>query len=423
MTKSKLLHYTAVFFILCLSLTRVPLAATTMEEHNTVIIGDINIHGLTRTKESVVRKIIPYSEGDSITLDATEVIEQLLLKTAVFSEVRVELTRSSTDAERQFGNLDIYIVEKWTLIPVPYFATNGNSYSGGLFLIEANLLGYNKFLLTALYGGSAGLRGLFVFSNPSLGGTRWSQSIVGGFGSVEIEQRLANTDLIRAYRTQYYQVGTGIGYAWTPTVSTEVTARYRQWNIENTTLGLSSTPITSMSYVEPEILLSYDNTRLSDVLRIGTTAALSGRWIIPETGWEIRGDISWSISTCNQQRFRILASGGYGDMPPLAETAIDSQDGFRTLPYKGSTADRWGSVMTSYDIPVVTSSWAVIMLTPYAELGFYETESIRTRAFYGPGIGTRLYLRKVAIPAIGVDLAYNVADSFWSFSFTVGVQM
>ena len=32
-------------------------------------------------------------------------------------------------------------------------------------------------------------------------------------------------------------------------------------------------------------------------------------------------------------------------------------------------------------------------------------------------------MRKIAVPAMGVDLAYNIADPSWVFSFTIGMEM
>jgi hypothetical protein len=63
------------------------------------------------------------------------------------------------------------------------------------------------------------------------------------------------------------------------------------------------------------------------------------------------------------------------------------------------------------------------MISPYFEVGRYENDLIPPRPFYGPGLGSRVCLRKIAIPAMGVDVAYNLYDAFWSFSITVGVQM
>jgi hypothetical protein len=142
-----------------------------------------------------------------------------------------------------------------------------------------------------------------------------------------------------------------------------------------------------------------------------------------EMGWEVSGSFSWSTLFAHQMRFRLLTSLGFGDMPAFAETAIDAQDGFRTLPFKATTADHWISAAASVDIPTLKTSWAVIMISPYFEVGQYGNDLIPPRPFYGPGIGSRVYLRKIAIPAMGVDVAYNLYDAFWSFSITVGVQM
>jgi hypothetical protein len=110
-------------------------------------------------------------------------------------------------------------------------------------------------------------------------------------------------------------------------------------------------------------------------------------------------------------------------MPAIAETGVSARDGFRTLPYQAATADRWVSGAAFYDLPVISADWGALVLSHYWEVGTYETEILSPQPFYGPGGGFRVYIRQVAIPAVGLDVAYNLADPAWVFSFTVGAQM
>ncbi len=404
---------------LVLSASMLPLSAQTGRNIDT--LGTLTITGLKRTQERVVRSIINVNEGSAITAEELDRIEQDLMKSGIFSSVALEL-----DYQRETDSTDLIVrlTEKWTLIPVPYFASDGTSLSGGLFLIESNLLGFNTFLLSALYGGTdSGLRGLMVFNNPSLGGSSWSLSAVGGFGTTSVENRLADGTLIRAYDTEYLHTGIGLGYLWNSWFQTEAMVRVRSWQPSSFTAGVDTVALGDLLYAEPSLTMHYDRTRLSHVLLVGTAASASARVLVPHGGWELSGEVSWGIRTLSDHRLQLLASGGYGDMPTIAESSIDARDGYRTLPFQKTTADTWASGSVRYDIPLFHGSWGTPVLTPYWETGVFSTELIDRQVFYGPGIGFRVYLKQIALPAMGVDLAYNIPDAFWSFSITVGMPL
>jgi hypothetical protein len=92
-------------------------------------------------------------------------------------------------------------------------------------------------------------------------------------------------------------------------------------------------------------------------------------------------------------------------------------------PYNAVTADRWGSGAVLYDLPVLSGGWGALVISHYWEAGAYTNDEVDPRLFWGPGGGFRVYLRQVAIPALGLDLAYNVPDGGLVFSFTLGAQM
>jgi outer membrane protein assembly factor BamA len=303
----------------------------------------ITIEGLKRTKATVIQSAIPFEIGDTISLQDCDVIAEQLERTNLFSQVTVSLHPLPTGTEAE---LSLYLEEKWTLIPVPYFASDGSKIRGGLFLIESNLLGYQKFLLTALYGGSDGLRGLLVFSDPASLNQPWSYTITGGFGRARYITQTDPTHTIRSYTADYRNIGLGVGYSW-GNVTSETTLRFRTWQFEPA--SPASLPAQS-NYLEPEWTISYENTSLYDVLPVGIEAQATARTLIMEMGWEVSGSFSWSTLLAHQIRFRLLTSLGFGDMPAFAETAIDAQDGFRTLPFKAATADHWISAAASFDI-------------------------------------------------------------------------
>ena len=124
-----------------------------------------------------------------------------------------------------------------------------------------------------------------------------------------------------------------------------------------------------------------------------------------------------------EHQVKFAIEGGYGNRPEIIAQRIGGIWGFRTLPMEEVTADDFYSFTVQYEFPVLSFDWGVFTL-----LGFVEGGQLRHRGnewsdFYGFGGGFRMYLRKVAIPAMGFDIAWNPISESAEFSFSVGMKL
>ena len=382
-------------------------------------IDSIHVEGLRRTREAVVLELIDTEPGDSINSTEAEKIEARLVKTGIFASVEVSLL----SPEAGSTDLLIRVEEKWTLIPIPFFSSDGTEFSGGLILLESNLFGRNKRLISAGFGGTEGVSGFFVYADPSLFGSSWSASVSAAAGTGEVETLTGDETRVRAYSLTQQSAGIGIGYRLSPELRIASRLGFTAWEIADFVAGIDPQAPEEGSYLEPQISVEYDNTRPLDVLLVGPEARLAARWVTLEEGSEISGRAVWGIPLPAESRVRLIGSGGYGSMPVIAESPISSRDGYRTLPYQATRADRYGSAAVFYDLPVLSADWGALVLSHFWEGGLYETEILEAQGFYGPGGGFRVYIRRIALPALGLDIAYNLADSQLVFSFAVGMRM
>lgn len=380
----------------------------------------IEITGFVRTKEHVIRSIIPLERGDEIDDGTVEHVRTALEKSGLFSDIVIEVLE---DSHNRSSVLAVRLTEKWTLIPIPFFATDGTSTRGGLFLLESNFLGYGKFLMGAAYGGIDGINGLLIYSDPSIARSRWTGSVVGNLGVDDVAIRLPDGQLVRSYTSNFRQVTVKLGYLLSKRSLVESRLRWRMWEIDDFIGGIDGTILHSGMYIEPELMFSFDDTSYIGPLSVGTFASITARYNTDGHGWEGSGTISHGMPVAKLHRARILFNAGYGQMAILGERQISAQDGFRTLPYKNVTADKWVGTALYYDLPVFGGSWGSLVLSHYWEAGTYGTEILESQHFYGTGLALRLFMRKIAVPAMGIDLAYNMADPSWVFSFTIGMEM
>jgi outer membrane protein assembly factor BamA len=381
-------------------------------------VQTITIEGLRKTREPVVRDLIPAAVGDTFTTATVQSVTDALVDSDLFAEVVVSAIPVEDGAE-----LVVTVDEKWTIVPIPFVSTNGSSFDGGLILLESNLFGRNKQLISAGFAGSGGVRGFFLYADPSVFGSSWSTSLSAATGRSGDSRERPDGVVLREYELDRRSVGFGIGYGFTPDLRVRTSVRYETWTIRTDVPRAGQTPLEDDSFFEPGVSVSWDGTRAVDVLRVGPMIAAEGRYVTLEDGWESSGFASLGIPVAETHGFRLLASGGVGDVPTLAEQTISGRDGYRTLPYNAVTADRWGSGAVLYDLPVLSGGWGALVISHYWEAGAYTNDEVDPRLFWGPGGGFRVYLRQVAIPALGLDLAYNVPDGGLVFSFTLGAQM
>lgn len=384
-------------------------------------ITAISIEGLQRTRERTVLDILPVTVGDEVNDASLELIRNELIDSGIFAEAEARIDPIPGTPDE--GALVITLDEKWTLVPVPFFSTNGETSSGGLILIESNLLGRNKQLISAGTIGTDGFGGFLLFVDPSVRGSRWNISTNVATGRDDTEALLTDGTLVRRYEFDRNALGIGIGYKVHPDVNVRAGLGLSSIRLIDYEAGLDQSEPDDSVYLEPELRIEYDGTVPLDVLRRGPEAETAFRYVTEENGWELRGMARYNLGIAGYQRLRLMAAGGTGAMPTLAETDISSRDGFRTVPYQATRADNWGSGAVAYDLPVLRGGWGALVLSHYWEAGSWDADAHDRQYFYGPGAAFRVYIRQVAIPALGIDYAYNLESSDFVFSLTVGARM
>jgi hypothetical protein len=387
-------------------------------------ITEITFEGLERTRRHVVLELMMVEVGDQFTVETLESVRRRLSNADIFASAEVRPVAAGNEGVELIVTVD----EAWTLVPVPFFATDGGEFTGGLIVIESNLLGFNKQLVGAGFGGTDGFSGFFAYVDPALFGSDWTGRVSAATGLAEEERRLPDESKIRDYEVSRTTGSLGLGYRFSERWEVSGDVEVGRFEIEDESSRPDQEPIEDGVLVEPAVRVEYADTRRVDVLRVGPSGSAAARLSqfgggADTPGWEIIGRALWGIPLFGTHRARLLASGGYGDVPALTERTISGRDGYRSLPYQTVSADRWGGGAAFYDLPVLSAGWGALVLSHYWEAGAYETESIEPQPFVGTGGAFRVYLRQVAVPALGLDVAYNLFENTWVYSFAIGAQM
>ena len=124
-----------------------------------------------------------------------------------------------------------------------------------------------------------------------------------------------------------------------------------------------------------------------------------------------------------RHRLSLLVHGGAGEMPPAFETRIGGMAGYKTLPSNEISADYYISGTLTWECPFYHSSFLTVTAAASWEQGAFKKDDHGMQNAFGPGAGFRVYLKKIAIPAVGLDLVYNIEARELLFAGSVGAAL
>ncbi len=131
-----------------------------------VYVERINISGNVRSQEKILRREIPFAEGDLFTSSKLDRAKQRLTNLGFFETVKAS-TSPGSDKSKILVNIDV--VEK----PTGMFSVGGgyssaDSFVGTVDLSQRNFLGRGWEVSTRFRGGAAGTQGTLSFTEPWL---------------------------------------------------------------------------------------------------------------------------------------------------------------------------------------------------------------------------------------------------------------
>jgi len=109
------------------------------DSSETIKVEQIEITGLQRTEPFVIKRELPFSEGDIVTIEAIAEGLQRIRNTQLF--VRVEHSIEKKSSLTEGAVLRIELEERWTTIPIAKFSSGGgvNRYTLGAY--DVHVLG------------------------------------------------------------------------------------------------------------------------------------------------------------------------------------------------------------------------------------------------------------------------------------------
>lgn len=383
-----------VFAVLFISLG---INAFSLEEDK--VIGSITISGLKRTRESVIHKILEVEEGDNFSSFDEEAFRQGILKTKILRPGKITYNEQDDCID-----INIEIMEKWTLLPLPMVSLSRENQFYGLVIMEQNFLGLRKVLVVragySTLGGPTGgimyrdmdiLPGdLYLLTDGSFINNS-DESYINASGSLGIGKEFNKLKLQSLFKYDYFLFDSS----------------------------------EQNQFISNLFNIAYNDLYYTSTIQTGTSLSLT---LAP--GWDFEESTMFfnlnSSINYNKEIFRNLYLAGrlssqHFNSPTPLERYWGGSDNSRTLIPVLCDQYIGGSAMLEYAF--LNFKWGAVSSMLQYELGGYQHNSDDWNIYTGPGAGLRLYLKKIAVPAVGLDLAYNTLNNEFRFSLTMGMGM
>ena len=371
-------------------------------------VSAVHVEGNERTRAPVILEAAGIGVGDRFGPETAGEIEQRVLNLRLFRNVDVV-------SEARGGQVDVAIrvVERWTLLPIPFLAGSARGMRGGAYLLESNLFGWNKLLvLGAVYSGGEGPSAFGLFRDPSVAGTRGLFRTMIRYGDL-LREQYDGSQRIYAYRDARVDASVAGGYAIRPWLSA-----YLGWYgalagaeaVDEEMAPPATGPLhgwTAELELRAQDFHIYFNEGLSGRLSYRHALAALGaeRDVV-----ELSGFVQAARPVFGDQSVSITAQAWLNDGDPVLDAVLlGGLPGTRGFERLGLWVERAATVTVEHQVPVLRYGWGIWTVNSFAEAGHSSWRG-RRDGFVTPGLGFRLYLLGVAFPALGVDVAWSIED-------------
>ncbi len=376
-------------------------------------ITAINIEGPKRTKEETLLNIIGIRPGDEATSETADRVEQKLRKSGLFQEDLTVSLGESADGV----TLDITAYDRWTLLVFPLVTASSGNLTGGAFVIESNLAGTANLLISSVLVSQSGdVTAFALFRDPTFLGSDFALTgrLSGGRNTVEITD-LAEEEVWATYETVSLVPGIGTGGKL---------GERTEWRL-SLEGELRETGDANESSLNGEGQLIWDGQRVVSIFSRGVKARAGAKtfWTPGETpAYTLSGELQGAWTGGEIFSLSGMAKGGAANGSVNQNFRLGGQSGSLTLPTGKIASDLYGNGELKGEIRFLKTSSLALTAPVFYEAGVLRDYYDDIRYYQGLGAGIRLYVDKVAIPAMGLDYRYNLTASRGGVNFFLGMS-
>jgi len=386
-------------------------------------VARVDYAGNERTKREALDELVGIRPGMRLSEIDLEEARQRILRAGIFSEARI-------DAEIQGGaaSMLVTVKEKWTFIPIPFGYFGDDAWSFGLNAIEYNFMGMRRTLAAKVADSDRGASGSLAYVEPRLLGSKISIKAYASGGESQEEARFMDDEPFATFGLEAWKAGLSAAFPADGRLSASLEMSMRYAGVGDEARRDNPELYGETLYLVPGAGISYDGRRRSGYREAGIEAKAAyarGLSLRDAPGYdEVAAGIELKFGAVLDSLATLGLTGRYGSRPFQAQDSL-SGPGYRTLAPATSFSDKSATSYASIELPFARPAWCVLTAGPFYECGAYATgpEGKTTEVFHGPGLSARMYVSEVALPAMGIDAAYNVPAGLWFLSAYLGLSL
>jgi outer membrane protein insertion porin family len=421
-------------------------------------IREIVVEGNSKTTSDTVEWLSRLHVGDAWTPDESEIVKARLVTSGLFQDVEV-----FWEPVQNGVRIHMIVTDKHSWVIAPAFYTQPTNIGGGVGYGENNLFGLNQKLL--LYAQIATGDSFFVgaWQVPSIAGTHiYTQVDTYDTHSRVIEYAnptayIDNPVAVRREYMDYYNVGLRVGYEFLRGLKLDTRLRAARVsynhveldttdnpNVTNADLGLPAGAVVPKPGVEGwdvsnEWTATFDRRANWYGIASGSRYTLTFEHSVLSNDfhyYEFNATAFKAFPILESHNLVLKARADLGWHMPFQqefETGGTSMRGWLNNQFRGDTR---GLVNVEYSVPMFTvyglsfrglgfvdSAYTTTLHPDPTQRDYLPNEEVRGWAGFknSVGVGTRLYLRQIVLPLLGLDFGYGLEARDYEIYLAVGL--
>jgi len=392
-----------------------------IEQYGDRQVLEISVNGLKRTTEKTLMYWLEIAPGSLVSeYDVTNINKRIEDKKIFALEKTIEFFPADKNAI-----MIITVAEKFSLFAVPFFnSIDGDNMYGGAAL-DSNFWGYGSTLLAVGAFSKKDITTFVLLKQDEMFHNEYAGQIMVNYRTSEIEM----TDIYEnpAYYESKHKTITLAGMIGKKFLDKKLTlGPDLEWQKITKDKDEPGNLEFNANFLFPGLRINYDNTDQNFLFRDGFKAeSLTSRVFSLENNYDdffrSATKLSYSRTYNSKINFALKSSFGLFDRPAVSEEGLSTFHGSKSLPNNCVYADDWINGAIILEHTLISKHKLNPTLSYYYEGGYYNNDGLNEK-YHGVGSELKVYFDKIAIPAIGIGVAYNFSNenTIMTFSFGMG---
>jgi hypothetical protein len=374
------------------------------------VVRDIAFTGLKRTKPLVAERLLEKFRGlrpDEINEND---VRAAIIESGVLDPEAIEFLPHDGDY-----TLHAVVVEKISFFPVPIFLTGSNGWMAGIALADMNAFGQrDTFVLSGIYSGDSWFA-MAMYAHPGVVAEKPGFMLGGTCSAGEFKVNNAYGDSLFSMERVYAGISAGITYQFSALWASRLTLGYSQSDVE--ALRKTDRSVTA----HPQIGVrrsSWDGYLLNE-----SSASLEYEaQILPGTV-NHRLSAVFSYNQSPVSGFRFTAKGG-AVWTPDADIFMETTPGTVniTIMTNNFRAANMAGLCAGLEKALFRVNAGTLAVLAAYEVLATQSLSDGDSFDHGAFAGIQFYLRRIAIPAVGLGVSRNLVRQTTQWNFSIGMH-